>query len=212
MENDEPIRLYDLETAIPVLVKWDDDDPRQPGVDFATGWDKYDQMKLAVLCAPTLADSLAMTSAELYERGRDHWTAENIALAQRPFDLADTLVSFNGISFDNNVLAAQSPVKISFADCYDILAEYKRVVGKCVKLTDLAQANGIEAKSGNGADAPLKWAQRQYREVIQYCFDDCRITALLYQRIQDRNGLIDPYRGTFVALPKVATVRQEGLF
>lgn len=215
MESDQLVRVYDVELATPILTKWDEDDPRVPGVDFATGWTKYEEMKLAVLCAPTLADSLTMTSRALYERGRDHWTADRIAGAQHPFDMADVLVSFNGISFDNNVLLYQGGVQIAFADCYDILAEWVKATGKRVKLNDLAEANGLELKSGSGADAPAKWQERRHREVIEYCFDDCRITAQLYDAIRRDGGLRNPYAtgknvDTFVKLPCAARAAAEG--
>jgi hypothetical protein len=65
--------------------------------------------------------------------------------------------------------------------------------GYSYSLDAIARANGY-AKTGNGALAPQLWQDGKYREVIDYCLNDCQITRKLF--LKYKNGeLIDPNNG-----------------
>lgn len=203
--NPDRIIIYDLELSTPILT--DPAEQEQCNIPFASGWNRYDEMKVACLCAPTLAECRQYSARELFDGDLDryfwgamHWTEELLHLVENVFSQADLLVSYNGLSFDNNVLIANGAY-VNGAKCYDILAEWKRITGKRVGLDALARANGIEGKSGSGASAPFRWSAGERRDVVEYCFDDCRVTARLFEFVLAQKPLINPHGGTSVLLP-----------
>ncbi|HEY6020868.1 MAG TPA: hypothetical protein VIY48_13500, partial [Candidatus Paceibacterota bacterium] len=63
----------------------------------------------------------------------------------------------------------------------DLLKEVKNVLGRRLKLDNIAEATLGKGKSGNGLEAVEWWAQGLYEKVRDYCMDDVRITAEIYK-------------------------------
>ena len=119
---------------------------------------------------------------------RDNWHE-----AQDLFNAYDLLVSFNGIKFDNSLLAVNE-VFLDHAKCYDILREawihddldpdnfdYKTHGG--YGLDAFTQANFGIGKSGDGGMAPVEWQLGRIGKVITYCLRDVWLTKMLFDRI-----------------------------
>jgi len=90
----------------------------------------------------------------------------------------DRIVTFNGLRFDLEVLAAYGDVRELHGKSLDLLQDLKRRLGFRVKLESLAQATLGKGKTGSGLDAVQWWrsgdpALRQ--RVVEYCRQDVEI-------------------------------------
>lgn len=132
------------------------------------------------------------------------------------------LVTFNGRAFDvplmRAVLAEEAmgpPLQGSVGlrmhalaeQSYDILHEIwradpaRKFERGLNSLDALARANGLGAKTLNGALAPALWRQGHYAEVLNYCQDDIFLTKALYELIV-RDGRIKRGDGQHIELPR----------
>ena len=90
----------------------------------------------------------------------------------------DRIVTFNGLRFDLEVLAAYGDVRELHGKSLDLLQDLKRRLGFRVKLESLAQATLGKGKTGSGLDAVRWWrsgdpALRQ--RVVEYCRQDVEV-------------------------------------
>lgn len=82
------------------------------------------------------------------------------------------------------------------ATSYDLLAEIWRIdpVRKFERglnsLDAIAQASGLGAKLGHGAQAPRDWREGQYAKVINYCADDVYKTKALFEMVCEGKPLL----------------------
>lgn len=171
--------VYDLEIlrAIPERGA-----PLLPGIEYCKGWGDHAGMGISVLCA--------------YDYLEDRYRVflgDNLAAFGRLAAERNTLVSFNGIRFDDRVLRAKS-VDLPTGRSYDIMAEIFSVRRsyKGYNLDNCAASNFQVFKSGNGAMAPILWQRGHWGEVIDYCQNDVRLTKMLFDRIIETGGITDP--------------------
>lgn len=199
--NFERVISYDIELSTPILDR-EPDDP--PPYDYAVGWKDYQRMKIACLASPTVAECLGNVTGKNLYRTSIYFSGQNLRNAEFYLNQYDLLISFNGLAFDQNVMRANG-IFSNVAE-YDLLHEWKKATGKRVSLGDLSCANlaGV-GKSGNGADAPMKWIRGQYQEVIEYNFDDTILVARLFALVLKNGQLINPRDGKLVRLPEPNT-------
>ena len=93
---------------------------------------------------------------------------------------ADVLVGYNSDHFDIPILDKYYAGDLTKIRSIDLLKEVKNVLGRRLKLDNLAQATLGIAKSGNGLEAIEWWKQGLYDKVRDYCLDDVKITNELY--------------------------------
>ncbi len=188
---------YDLETLLPI--------------EEAGGWEAYDKLGVSILCChDSRTGNYLVFSDHLPEPWRALYEARQLAAFNDLIAGADLLVNFDGgcatrKGFDNQVLACNG-VSVPPEKCYDILVEGWRGQGIDPTseyrssthgggLNDYARANlGVE-KSASGELAPVMWRQGRFREVIEYCLLDVRITAALFNLIETRGWLDNPKTG-----------------
>lgn len=90
----------------------------------------------------------------------------------------DRVVTFNGIRFDLEVLAAYGDVRELRGKSLDLLQDLKRRLGFRVSLESLAQATLGKGKTGTGLDAVRWWRSGDpaLRErVVEYCRKDVEV-------------------------------------
>jgi hypothetical protein len=182
--------VYDLETKRGVP---DRKNPNIPGIEYCSGWDDCQGMGISVLCT---YDTQRQKYAVFCEDNKQDF----IDLVEREIRAGGKLVSYNGLSFDNRVVAACWKYNIMDEHCYDVLAEIWKAHGLAPKfnypshigfsLDDMAAINGFGAKSGNGAMAPVMWQRGQIGSVITYCLEDVRLTTKLLRRAAEGKSLI----------------------
>jgi hypothetical protein len=129
------------------------------------------------------------------------------------------VVSFNGRRLDGPLMLACLPEPLRaewpregtieelwrsvWDRSYDILHEiwaatYARGNNS---LDALSRANGYGAKAMDGAEAPRRWAQGRYAEVINYCMGDVQKTRRLFEQIVE-TGTILRGNGEALTLPR----------
>lgn len=184
--------IYDIEIikAIPDKKK-----PRLDGIAYASGWE--DHANMGVSCIG------------VYDYVTDRY---RVFLEDNLSDFADllrerdTYVSFNGIGFDNKVLAHHMAASLLPPEkCYDILREmwiadglapefnYPSHIG--YSLDSTCYVNFGLSKSGDGGLAPIDWQNKEYGKVIDYCLNDIKLTKRCFDRAYHGGGLRSPKDG-----------------
>ena len=93
---------------------------------------------------------------------------------------ADVLVGYNSEHFDTPILNKYYAGDLSKIKSVDLLKEIKNVLGRRLKLDNIAEATLGKKKSGNGMEAVVWWKQGLHDKVRDYCLDDVKITRQLY--------------------------------
>lgn len=197
--------VYDLEIKKAILSR---NQQAQFGIEYCKGWRDYAGMGISCLCAYDFEE-------------RRYRVFDDSNIMEFFYDYSDYLkVSFNGVAFDNPVIAAtwaglseQASLESLNKNSYDILASMwegdglSRTFGGGhggYKLDDTAFQNLNTRKSGNGADAPIWYQQGQLGKVIDYCLEDVRITARLFTLIVNGGELRSPKNpSTFISMPPI---------
>jgi len=102
---------------------------------------------------------------------------------------ADMLVGYNSEHFDIPILGKYYPGNLSAIKHVDLMKEIKLVLGRRLRLDNVAEATLGKKKSGNGRDAGKWWAAGEVEKVKAYCLDDVRITKELYEYAL-KNGIL----------------------
>lgn len=96
------------------------------------------------------------------------------------FESADMLVGYNSEHFDTPILNKYYAGDLSKIKSLDLLKEIKNVLGRRLKLDNIAEATLGKKKSGDGMQAVAWWKQGLKEKVRDYCLDDVKITRQLY--------------------------------
>lgn len=170
------ILVYDLEIVKAIQGRGD---PRHDDIEYCDGWDDKKGMGISV-CG--VYDYLEDRYRVFCDDNRD----EFLDLARR----RKMLVSWNGIDFDNPVIAATWGAEIPDRMCYDLMRETKVACGfnptttmRGFRLNDWAAANFGDGKTGDGALAPIDWQRGKVGSVIDYCLADVWLTKRLMDRV-----------------------------
>lgn len=102
---------------------------------------------------------------------------------------ADILVGYNSDHFDIPILDKYYAGDLTKIKSIDLLKEVRAVLGRRLKLDNLAEATLGKGKSGNGLEAVAWWKEGKYDKVREYCLDDVRITNELYLYAKKKKSL-----------------------
>jgi hypothetical protein len=121
-------------------------------------------------------------------------------------DKGYTLVTWNGLSFDFNILAEESGLPSECAELalghVDMMFHAVCQLGHYLSLGKAAEGLGIGGKTGSGSDAPAMWAQGRYDEVLRYNVQDAKVTLEVAEESQRRGELVwITARGTPRSMP-----------
>jgi DEAD/DEAH box helicase domain-containing protein len=105
------------------------------------------------------------------------------------FESADAIVGYNSEHFDIPILNRYYAGDLSKIKSIDLLKEIKNVLGRRLKLDNIAEATLGKKKSGNGLEAVSWWKQGLKDKVMAYCLDDVKITEELYQYAKKKGHL-----------------------
>ncbi len=152
------------------------------GVNYCDGWHDFAGMGIAVLCCQD-----EQGGARVFGEG-------NLHKAQEYFNYADLHVSFNGIGFDNKLLAANGII-LPLAKQLDLMQVLYTATGKRYKLGDICRRNFNVGKAEDGAMAPILWQEGEKIRVIDYCLADVNLTMKLYRKMRDFGQVTCPYTG-----------------
>ncbi len=93
---------------------------------------------------------------------------------------ADMLIGYNSDHFDIPLLNKYYQGDLTQIKSLDILKEIQKVLGKRIRLDQVAEATLGKKKSGHGLQAVTWWKQGEIEKIRQYCLDDVLITKEIY--------------------------------
>ena len=106
-----------------------------------------------------------------------------------------TLLTWNGLGFDFNILAEESGLHIECERLalahVDMMFHVVCTKGFPLALDKVAQGMGLPGKpSGmSGSKAPALWASGRQQEVLDYVVGDCRTTLAVARAAEERGGI-----------------------
>ena len=93
---------------------------------------------------------------------------------------ADVIVGYNSEHFDLPILGRYYTGDLTKIKSVDLLKEVKKVLGRRLRLDNIAEATLGRGKSGDGLEAQEWWKRGEVDKVREYCLDDVRLTNELY--------------------------------
>lgn len=109
-----------------------------------------------------------------------HYFKEDLGKLWPLIEQADMLVSFNGDHFDIPLLDKYYAGDLTQIKSLDLLKEIKQVLGRRIKLDDIASATLGQSKSADGLQSIIWWRQGKIDEVVAYCKQDVVVTRKVY--------------------------------
>jgi len=156
---------FDIETAkvLPEATDWKSDRP------------------LGITCAATF--SAEFNNAVVW-RGKDTMSQQEVRrlvhYLTRKVAQGYTLLTWNGLSFDLDILAEESGMstecKQLAVNQVDMMYHILCKMGYGVSLDAAARGMNLTPKTLNGADAPKLWAEGKRHQVLEYVAQDARTT------------------------------------
>ena len=102
---------------------------------------------------------------------------------------ADLLIGYNSDHFDIPILNKYYTGDLTHIKSLDLLKEIKNVLGRRLRLDNIAEATLGKKKSGSGAKVGAWLKEGDIERVKSYCLDDVRITKELYDYARAHNTL-----------------------
>lgn len=105
----------------------------------------------------------------------------NAAKVIQLLDDAPVLAGFNAVYFDLEYIqrhfgATHAQLQSWIGKCVDPFMCMKHIVGKTCKLNALLERNGLESKTGSGANAIVLAKEGKTQELLDYCLMDAILT------------------------------------
>jgi DEAD/DEAH box helicase domain-containing protein len=119
-----------------------------------------------------------------------HYFKEDLGKLWPLIERADMLVSFNGDHFDIPLLDKYYAGDLTQIKSLDLLKEIKQVLGRRIKLDDIASATLGESKSADGLQSIIWWRQGKIDEVVAYCKQDVVVTRKVYDFAMQNGHLL----------------------
>ena len=105
------------------------------------------------------------------------------------FESADIIVGYNSDHFDIPILGKYYAGDLTKIKSVDLLKEVKNVLGRRLKLDNLAGATLGRNKTSDGLEALEWWKQGLREKVRDYCLADVAITNDLYEYAKKHGSL-----------------------
>ena len=141
-----------------------------------------------------LWDTRANAAAKFMSDGK---TDKHILEATLAMENSPELTTFNGTQFDFRMLAAacshssdQKRLATMALEHVDIMLQFACANGYFSSLDSFAGPTLGHKKIGSGATVKDDWAAGKHDEVADYCADDARLTALLYDHGKTKGYLL----------------------
>ena len=124
-----------------------------------------------------------------------HYFKEDLGKLWPLIEEASMLVSYNGDHFDIPLLNKYYAGDLNNIKSLDLMKEIKNVIGRRVKLDDIATATLSESKSADGLQSIIWWRQGKIDQVVSYCKQDVVVTRKVYDHAMAKGFLEYNNRG-----------------
>ncbi len=102
---------------------------------------------------------------------------------------ADMLIGYNSDHFDIPILNKYYPGDLTHIKSIDLLKEIRNVLGRRLKLDNIAEATLGTGKIASGLDAVKWYAEGNFEKLREYCEDDVRVTKEIYEYAKKNKSL-----------------------
>ena len=117
------------------------------------------------------------------------YTKETLPSLWGILERADILVGYNSDHFDIPILNRYYPGDLTRIKSVDILKEVRKILGRRLKLDNIAEATLGKKKTADGMQAVRWWKEGKVQEIIDYCIEDVRITKEIYEYAKKNKSL-----------------------
>jgi DEAD/DEAH box helicase domain-containing protein len=121
------------------------------------------------------------------DNSMNHYFVEDLYKLWPILETADSLVGYNSDHFDIPLLNKYYEGDLTKIKSVDLMSEIKKIIGRRIKLDDIASETLGESKSAHGLQAIIWWRNGEKDKVVEYCKQDVNVTRKLYDFIKD-NG------------------------
>lgn len=95
---------------------------------------------------------------------------------------ADLVVGYNLLHFDYGVLMGYTVFDlVDLLPTLDLMVDIEKVIGRRLKLDDIARASLGVGKTGDGLDAIRWWREGRLLDIAEYCCFDVKVTRLVHE-------------------------------
>lgn len=126
----------------------------------------------------------------------DYKTKEYFTFTEKNFnDLwpileeTDLIIGYNSDHFDIPLLNKYYPGDLTVVGSLDLLAEIKGVIGRSIRLDNIAEATVGVGKSGHGLQAIEWWKAGRMDKIEKYCRDDVKVTKDVYEYAMNKGKM-----------------------
>jgi len=195
--------IYDIEIKLAIKGR---NEERILGVEYCHGWGDHKHMGVSCIAVCEFPNDTPIGEPR-YRLFMD----DNYDKFVRLVEEHETLISFNGINFDNKVITTQSwyppDMKVKLRKkSFDILQEiWKGVDGEYCEnfnwrvhagygLDQCIKANfpHLPGKTGHGAMAPVDYQKGNIGTLTDYCLADVWLTTMLFKQIWEVGFIVNP--------------------
>jgi len=106
------------------------------------------------------------------------------------FEKADILIGYNSDHFDIPLLDKYYPGDLTKIKSLDLLKEIKDVIGRRVRLDQVAEGTLGKRKNGHGLQAVEWWKKGEVDKIRKYCLMDVKITKEVFDYALKNNELL----------------------
>lgn len=124
----------------------------------------------------------------------DSFTMDQLPKLWTLLENADMLIGYNSDHFDLPLLGRHYPGDLKKFKSLDLMKEIRAILGRRIKLDDIAQGTLGKGKSADGLQAIVWWRQGDYQKVIDYCIEDVKVTKEIYEFAR-KNSCVKYYSG-----------------
>ena len=117
------------------------------------------------------------------------FTREELPQLWPIFESADALVGYNSDHFDIPILNKYYAGDLTKIKSIDLLKEVRAVLGRRLKLDNLAEATLGKNKTADGLQAMKWWEEGKIDLIREYCLMDVAITRELYDYIKKHKSV-----------------------
>lgn len=130
-----------------------------------------------------------------------HYFKEDLGKLWPLIEEASMLISYNGDHFDIPLLNKYYAGDLTQIKSLDLLVEIRKVLGRRIKLDDVATATLGESKSADGLQSIIWWRQGKIDEVVAYCKQDVVVTKKVYDYARTNGYLLYGKNGVQEKIP-----------
>ena len=129
---------------------------------------------------PALLDIAIVCTHDSETDKYESFLEEDFPALWKLIEHADMLIGYNSDHFDIPLLNKYYPGDITQIKSLDIMKEIYEVLGRRLKLDNVAKATLNEGKNDDGALANQMWKDGEIERLKKYCIQDVKITKEVY--------------------------------